>query len=135
MNALRWYLHPWRLLTLLAGTLAILYGAHIGMAPDWDVGVSLLMCGVTYGVMPHFNRELFSGRYVVAFLYADFAVNTTYTIYWSWRENPMADALMNYPASWWIFMLCWAIWSLVPPVFQPLADPLVARKNFAERCR
>lgn len=132
---MNWYFHPWRLATLLAGAALILYGAVTGIAPDWDVGLSLLMCGATYIVMPHFNRALLSGRLFVAFLYADFAVNTTYTLYWSHVGNKTADALTNYPASMAIFLLCWAIWSLVPPVFQPVADSRVSLKQFVERCR
>ena len=42
------YLRPWKLLSLAIGIALLLAGSVLTPAPDWDVGISLIMAGFTY---------------------------------------------------------------------------------------
>lgn len=41
-------LRPWKLATLAIGLGLLIAGAYLTPAPDWDIGVSILMAGFTY---------------------------------------------------------------------------------------
>ena len=46
------YARPWKLLTFLAGVALMVAGALAGLAPDWDVPISLIMPVLTYLTAP-----------------------------------------------------------------------------------
>lgn len=118
----RWYVEPWRLFTLFVGVSIMLFGAEVERAPDWDRGVSLLMCGLTFVLMPAFDRALRKLDLLQAFLIGDFCAHSAYCLYWGYY-NPAALEMItaNYPASWMLFLLCWAIWCPLVEVFKRTA--------------
>ena len=131
MTYLTWYINPWRLFTLFIGTSILYYGAHVAYAPDWDANVSYLMAGTTYLLMPLFDRWIRRKETIIAaFLCGDFAVNTTYTLYWDWMENIHVSALANYGASWSLFLACWLIWSLVPETLETFPKAAIRLRHF-----
>lgn len=42
------YLRPWKLLTFSAGLGMLIGGSYFYRFSDWDVGVSIVMAGLTY---------------------------------------------------------------------------------------
>lgn len=124
---IKWYFHPWRLFTLVIGIATLLYGAAVENAPDWDVAISFLMAGFTYGLMPLFDKQARGGSLLYAFLIGDWCVNGVYSLYWGFVD-PSALVMLqaNYAASWSLFLACWAVWSLVPQcVGQPFTKSSV----------
>jgi len=115
---MKWYLNPWRLFTLFIGISTLYYGAMTEGAPDWDLGVSFLMAGTTYLLMPFFTKAVDARHWISAIAIATLCVDTTYGLYWDYFGNCAASQWVNYPASLSLFLSCWVIWSLVPRVIE-----------------
>ena len=109
------YLRPWKLFSLACGIGLLLAGARFFPAPDWDVGVSLLMALSTYIFAPVSARVLFRRRWTrlpLALFGAWWSVDGVYWAYWAWRA-PVALAAMrtaNWPTSTCLYLICACLW-------------------------
>ncbi|HTP25690.1 MAG TPA: hypothetical protein VMK12_08530 [Anaeromyxobacteraceae bacterium] len=112
---LREYARPWKIGTFLLGTAALIAGAYFYEAPDWDVGVSLIMAVLAYLTAPWSLRVLLERRWrmlPVALFFTWFTVDGSYAIYWHFR-NPVALDMMrdaNWPASLGLYGMCGVVW-------------------------
>ena len=108
-------LRPWKLATLGVGILALIAGAFLTPAPDWDVGISLIMAALAYTTAPWSVRMVVARRWRLWPLVAVVtwvAVDGCYAAYWSWKD-PAALTLMrdaNAPASLSLYVICGLIW-------------------------
>ena len=109
------FLRPWKLATLCGGLSALIAGAYLTPAPDWDVGISVIMAGVAYVTAPWSMRVMVERRWrqwPLMLLATWFGVDGCYWLYWSWR-NPVALELMreaNAPASLSLYWMCGLLW-------------------------
>lgn len=108
------YLAPWRLASLGAGIALLIAGSRYQPAPDWDVGVSVLMATCTYIAAPFFVDTLWRRRWTLlplAILGAWFAVDGCYWLYWS-LVDPAALVMrdIQWEASLCFFLICGMIW-------------------------
>jgi glucan phosphoethanolaminetransferase (alkaline phosphatase superfamily) len=109
------YLRPWKLVTFMLGTTALVVGAFHYEAPDWDVGISLVMAILAYLTAPWSLRTLLERRWRMlpyALFFVWFSVDGSYAIYWHFR-NPAALALMreaNFAASLALYGMCGVVW-------------------------
>lgn len=84
-------LYPWKLVTLLIGIVLLVIGAFYYNAPDWDIGISIIMALCTYVTAPWTIRCIMNRKNLLAALAAAwFSIDGCYWIYWS-VMNP--DAL------------------------------------------
>lgn len=115
---MNWYINTWRIFTLTVGLALLILGIDYYDAPDWDLGVSLLMGLTTYVVMPQFDRFIRGPEknWLVAACIASVAVDTTYGLYWDYMENHVASQMVNYPASLSLFLMCWFVWCVIPEI-------------------
>ena len=109
------YLRPWKLITLLLGIGALVFGALYYQALDWDIPISLIMALLSYLTAPFSVRILLEKKWrflpLMIFL-TWFTVDGCYAIYWHFK-NPLALALMrdaNFPASLSLYFLCGFLW-------------------------
>ena len=120
MNSyLREAARPWKLVTLAWGVGALCYGAATEGAPDWDVGVSLLMAGFAYATAPQAIRALEQGvrkldwKQLILGLFLCWAgADGLYAAYWA-IVDPVALALMreaNFLASLCLYALTGYLW-------------------------
>ena len=110
---------PWKLFSFAAGMAWLIYGAINYNIPDWDIGVSLLMGGLTYVCAPLSVRViLLSVRdrqpywwfwLALALLAALFAVDWVYVLYHSAMGNQMFRQ-ENFHASSVLYFLAGAVW-------------------------
>jgi hypothetical protein len=116
---LRELARPWKLATFGISLAWLLYGAlYYGIA-DWDVGVTLLMGGLTYVFAPWTVRLLFDAvrnrrrdsllKIVVALAVAWFVVDGVYVIYHTIVGNRMFR-IENFRASSAIYFLAGCFW-------------------------
>jgi hypothetical protein len=109
------YLRPWKVLSLAVGIGLLLLGSVYTPAPDWDVGVSIIMAGCTYLTAPCTVRALLERRWQllpVAAIATWLSVDGFYALYWHFND-PAALTLMrsaNAPASLALYGLCGVIW-------------------------
>ncbi|HEU0264506.1 MAG TPA: hypothetical protein VFR01_02135 [Geobacterales bacterium] len=111
---------PWKLATLGMGLIWLLYGALCYDICDWDVGISLIMGGLTYLFAPWSVRTLYNAvrhrprlwpLWVVAALVpAMFTVDWVYWLYHSFLGNPMLR-WENFRASMALYFLCGMLWA------------------------
>ena len=105
-------LQPWKLVTLAAGLVWLLYGALTYHFADWDVGVSLIMAGLTYVSAPWCARAVRyrKWRLIAGVIIAWwFCVDGSYSLWHTIAGNSMMrDA--NITASSALFWLCAVIW-------------------------
>lgn len=83
---MREFIRPWKLSTLAAGLALLIVGSYAQPAPDWDIGISIIMAVLTYLTAPTTIRLLASRRPMAALLaipLAWFSVDGAYWIYWS----------------------------------------------------
>jgi hypothetical protein len=115
VSYLREIVRPWKLATLAWGVGSLLYGAAVEQAPDWDVGVSLLMAAVAYLSAPQAIRLLGSlewRKVLLGLALVWFGADGCYAIYWSIKD-PVALALMrdaNLLPSTCLYLLCGMVW-------------------------
>ena len=110
---------PWKLVTFGLGMTWLLYGALVYNISDWDVGISLIMGGVTYVFAPwtvHVmvnavklrpNRWIF--HILGALLPAMFAVDWSYWLYHTAVGNRMIR-WENFKVSSALYFICGIIW-------------------------
>jgi hypothetical protein len=112
-------LRPWKLATFGLGMSWLFYGALFYGISDWDIGVSLIMGGLTYLCAPWSVHVIFNAaRYrprgwplhiVAAFLPALFAVDWAYWLY----HTAMGNAMLrwdNFKASSALYFICGSVW-------------------------
>jgi len=110
---------PWKLATLGVAMLWLLYGAHTYRIPDWDVGISVLMAGLTYLCAPWSAATLGNAlRYrppgcllhvLAALLLALFIVDWVYWTYHMALGNQMYR-LDNFKSSFALYFLGGTVW-------------------------
>jgi len=112
-------LRPWKLVTFGIGMAWLLYGAvNYGIA-DWDVGISLIMGGLTYVCAPWSVRVLLNALYnrprgwplqvLAALLVALLVVDSVYWVYHTAMGNLMFR-LENFRASAALYFLAGTLW-------------------------
>ncbi len=112
-------LRPWKLLSFGVGMAWLLYGARNYGISDWDVGISLIMGGLTYLCAPWSvrvtlhclrYRPRFWGLWIAAALFvAWIVVDGVYVLYHTAMGNQMFR-LENFYASSTLYFLAGAIW-------------------------
>jgi len=109
------YLDPWSLATLAIGVALLMVGARLFPAPDWDVGISLIMALFAYLTAGWSVGVLLDRRWSwwpLALLFTWWTVDGCYALYWS-IKGPAALALMrdaNWPASLGLYLACGFVW-------------------------
>lgn len=111
------YTAPFNLLTLAAGLALLLAGSVLTPAPDWDVGISLVMAAFAY-LFAGWSVDVVVQRrwreWPAMLLATWWTVDGCYALYWS-LVNPAALAFMrdvNWPASLVLYGACGLVWSL-----------------------
>jgi len=110
---------PWKLATFCIGMIWLLYGAvNFGIC-DWDIGISLIMGGLTYVFAPwsvitiynsiRFRPKAWPVRVVVAFIPAMFTVDSVYWLYHSVVGNRMLR-WENFKVSLALYFICGTLW-------------------------
>lgn len=113
-------LRPWKLATFGLGMLWLIYGAVCYEICDWDVGISIIMGGLTYIFAPWSVTTIYSSiRFrptawavciVVALIPAMFAVDWVYWLYHSAVGNRMLR-WENFKVSMALYFMCGILWS------------------------
>ena len=116
---LRELLRPWKLATFGVGMSWLLYGAVCYGISDWDIGISLIMGGVTYVFAPWSVTTLSNAvrlrtrgwplHLVAAFIPALFAVDWAYWLYHTAVGNRMLR-WENFKTSMAFYFLCGIFW-------------------------
>lgn len=113
------YHSTWRLITWYIGLMLMIAGAYLQPAPDWDVGVSIVMCTFAYftapwvvGVFWHREWSMFIPATVVAWL----GVDGLYAAYWVAKNPAALDAMRsaNWPVSLCLYLICGLLWVRKP---------------------
>lgn len=110
---------PWKLVTFGIGMLWLLYGAVCYDICDWDVGISIIMGGLTYIFAPwsamtinsslRFRPHAWPLRITVALIPAMFAVDWVYWLYHSAIGNRMMR-WENFKVSMALYFICGILW-------------------------
>jgi hypothetical protein len=110
---------PWKLLSFGVGMVWLLYGASNYGISDWDVGISLIMGGLTYLCAPWSVRVIlhclryrprFWGLWIAEALFAAWiVVDGVYVLYHTAMGNRMLR-VENFYASSALYFLAGAIW-------------------------
>ncbi len=118
-------MQPWKLVTLALGTAWLLWGALTLHIDDWDVGVSLIMAGLTYICAPWCARAVIGRRWSLlagVTVTCWFCVDGSYNL-WHHLVGNVTYRDANFPASMSLFWLCAFIWvpmgSVRDIIFQP----------------
>lgn len=85
----REFIRPWKLSTLATGLALLIVGSYVQPAPDWDVGVSIIMALMTYFTAPTSIRLIVSKYPMAALLGALLAwlsIDGFYWAYWSFFD-------------------------------------------------
>ena len=116
---LRELARPWKLVTFAIGMSWLLYGALNYGISDWDVGISILMGGLTYVLAPWSIKTIFAGlrkpswrgvpKVGISLGAAWFVIDGVYVIYHTAVGNEMLH-LENFYASTALFFLAGSIW-------------------------
>lgn len=120
-------LRPWKLTTFAIAMSWLLYGALTFEIGDWDVGVTLIMGGLTYLLAPWsvqliitavLERPRYASLHVIfAFVLAVFVVDWAYMGYHMLLDNPIyRDA--NFYASMPLFFMAGFVWLYRGPLSQ-----------------
>lgn len=110
---------PWKLVTFAIGMSWLLYGALAYNISDWDIGISLIMGGLTYVCAPwslyiilnaiRYRPRGWQFHLIAAFLPAIFAVDWSYWLYHSAMGNTMIR-WENFKVSSALYFICGSIW-------------------------
>lgn len=110
---------PWKLASFAAGMLWLLYGALCYDISDWDVGVSIIMGGLTYLCAPWSVTTIYGSirarpkawplRTLAAFVPAMLAVDWVYWVYHTALGNRMLR-WENFKVSMALYFLCGILW-------------------------
>jgi uncharacterized membrane protein (UPF0136 family) len=93
MDSLHELTRPWKLVTLAIGVALLIVGACYEQAPDWDIGISLIMAALAYLTAPWSMRVMVQRqwrRWPLMLLLTWFGVDGCYWLYWAWK-NPAAS--------------------------------------------
>jgi hypothetical protein len=134
------YLHelrrPWKLCSFAAGMAWLFYGALSYKFADWDLGVSVLMGGLTYLCAPWTVSTIVvclreRPRYwllwvMVALGVAWAVIDGSYTVYNKLMRHGM-DRAANFPASAAFYFLAGVIWSYRGPLRKFVQDLHLSR--------
>ncbi len=112
---LREFLRPWKLGTLTMGTMTLVMGSFVVQAPDWDIGISIIMAFLAYLTAPLFVQALYKRQFNVASALLPLAwlsVDGFYTLYWS-IVNPFALVMRdaNFMVSMPLYLIMGIFWS------------------------
>jgi hypothetical protein len=112
-------LRPWKLITFALGMAWLIYGARVYGICDWDVGISLIMGGLTYAFAPwsvlvlhqalRYRRKGWGVQTVAALLPAMFAVDWVYWLYHTAMGNRMLR-WENFKVSMALYFICGIAW-------------------------
>jgi hypothetical protein len=115
----REWLRPWKLFSFAVGMAWLLYGAMNYRVADWDIGVSLLMGGLTYLFAPWSVRTILGAfrpwkvdslpRIAGALAVAWFVVDGVYYAYHTLVGNEMYR-IENFYASTPLYFICGCLW-------------------------
>lgn len=104
-------------LTFAMGLGFLIYGALFLAYPDWDIGVSLLMAGITYftadWVVDVIRRRDYP-KWPLAVFYTWLAVDGSYWAYWSVVRPEVMIREGQWLASLCMYLLCGVIWQGLP---------------------
>ena len=108
-------LRPWKLLTFAFGIGLMLFGATLDIAPDWDIGISILMPVFAYITAPWCVRMLIDRRWTLlplVVLIVWIGVDGIYTVYWGWKQPDLLEnfRVANFRASLPLYCLCGMGW-------------------------
>jgi hypothetical protein len=109
------YRRPWKIITLIIGIALLIAGSFYFSAPDWDIGISLVMAIPTFLTAPLSIRIILERRWALfpfMFVFTWFSVDGCYWLYWHFK-NPAVLHLMrgaNFTASLVIYGLCGMFW-------------------------
>lgn len=108
-------LRPWKLGTLAIGIALLIIGSIYTPAPDWDIGISLIMATLTYLTAPWSMRVYLDRVWKnlpLALFYTWFTVDGCYCIYWSIVDPAALEAMRagNFGASLSLYLACGVIW-------------------------
>lgn len=108
-------LRPWKLATFAIGLALLIVGSYYTPAPDWDIGMSIVMAAFTYlfaGWSMHVIVERRWRQWPLMLLATWWCVDGCYALYWHFVD-PRALALMrdaNWPASLSLYWMCGLVW-------------------------
>jgi hypothetical protein len=113
--------------TFLFGMAFLYIGAWLGIAPDWDIGVSTIMGVLTFYTAQR-SVETFLGVNDDSFLRAALrtwlSVDGAYTVYWFFVDK---SALMmrdiQWPVSLCMYLICGLIWMVADNSKSPARSP------------
>ena len=106
---------PWKLATFAIGLALMIVGSFLSPAPDWDIPVSLIMCGFTYltaGWSMHVLVERRWRDWPLMLLFTWWCVDGSYALYWG-LIDPQVLGMMreaNWPASLSLYGMCGLVW-------------------------
>jgi hypothetical protein len=110
---------PWKLVTFSMGMFWLLYGAVNYGICDWDIGISLIMGGLTYVFAPwsvttiyhsiRFRPNAWTLRVVAALIPAMFTVDWVYWLYHTIAGNRMLR-WENFKVSMGLYFICGILW-------------------------
>lgn len=112
-EAIEWR-RPWKRFALAVGTGLLIIGAEMGIAPDWDIPISLIMAASAYLTAGWSMRVMLERRWrswPLMLFFTWFTVDGSYWIYWSLVNPPslfMREA--NFPASLSLYWMCGVVW-------------------------
>lgn len=105
-------MQPWKLVTLSIGMSWLFYGALAYNIPDWDIGVSIIMAGITYLSASWCARAVVRKEWTkiagVIVMYW-FSVDGSYML-WHNIVGNQTFREANFTASTTLFWLCGFIW-------------------------
>jgi uncharacterized protein involved in response to NO len=107
-------LQPWKIISLLLGLALLIVGSRVNPAPDWDIGISLIMGGLAYMTAPIALEVIIQRNWrklPIAFFLFWFTVDGCYFLYWSYF-NPQALDMrdVNFPVSSVLYIFCGLLW-------------------------
>lgn len=132
---------PWKLATFAIGMLWLIYGAVCYGICDWDVGISIVMGGLTYIFAPWSVTTIYTSlrlrphawplRIVAAIIPAMFAVDWSYWLYHTAVGNKMLR-WENFKVSTALYFICGLLWCYRGSV-REFVEELGKRKRDATR--
>jgi len=107
----------WKNSTFFVGFSWLIWGALFLDYPDWDVGVSVVMAVSTYFTADLVWQILRARKYrlmPMAAMSTYWCVDGSYWAYWSLVDPSVMIREGQWPMSLCLFLLCGAVWSIVP---------------------
>lgn len=113
-NLITEYLRPWKLISFTIGLGLMLVGADYYHAPDWDYGISIVMCFLTYLTAP-WSVQVFRDRHwrwiLLALFWYYLTVDGSYWLYWRIiKPAALEMRSANFLVSSCLYWMCGLIW-------------------------